>query len=193
MNRIVFATNNKHKLQEVSEILKGKFEVLSLLEIGCTEDIPETAETLEGNALLKARYVKEKYGFDCFADDTGLEIEALNFAPGVISARYAGDQRSSADNIAKVMQELDGKASRKAQFRTIVAYLKGDQEYTFEGKVLGEITAQQSGTGGFGYDSIFRPEGFNETFAELGSAQKNAISHRALAIKKLIQFMQENA
>lgn len=193
MNRIVFATNNKHKLQEVSEILKGKFEVLSLLEIGCTEDIPETAETLEGNALLKARYVREKYGFDCFADDTGLEIEALNFAPGVISARYAGEQRNMADNIAKVMQELDGKASRKAQFRTIVAYLKGDQEYTFEGKVLGEITAQQSGTGGFGYDSIFRPEGFNETFAELGSAQKNAISHRALAIKKLIQFMQENA
>lgn len=193
MNRIVFATNNKHKLQEVSEILKGKFEVLSLLEIGCTEDIPETAETLEGNALLKARYVKEKYGFDCFADDTGLEIEALNFAPGVISARYAGEQRNMADNIAKVMQELDGKASRKAQFRTIVAYLKGDQEYTFEGKVMGEITAQQSGIGGFGYDSIFRPEGFNETFAELGSAQKNAISHRALAIKKLIQFMQENA
>jgi XTP/dITP diphosphohydrolase len=193
MNRIVFATNNKHKLAEVSEILKGKFEVLSLLEIGCTEDIPETAETLEGNALLKARYVREKYGFDCFADDTGLEIEALNFAPGVISARYAGEQRNMADNIAKVMQELDGKASRKAQFRTIVAYLKGDQEYTFEGKVLGEITAQQSGTGGFGYDSIFRPEGFNETFAELGSAQKNAISHRALAIKKLIQFIQENA
>lgn len=191
MDKIVFATNNKHKLEEVSSILKGKVEILSLNDINCFEDIPETADTLEGNALLKARFVKEKYGYDCFADDTGLEIEALNNAPGVYSARYAGEQKSAQDNMQKVLTELQSASNRKARFRTVVALILEDQEYLFEGKVQGEIKTTESGNGGFGYDPIFQPEGYACTFAELSAGEKNRISHRGLAVQKLIEFLSE--
>ncbi len=191
MDKIVFATNNKHKLEEVSSILNGKVEILSLNDINCFEDIPETADTLEGNALLKARFVKEKYGYDCFADDTGLEIEALNNAPGVYSARYAGEQKSAQDNMQKVLTELQSASNRKARFRTVVALILEDQEYLFEGKVQGEIKTTESGNGGFGYDPIFQPEGYACTFAELSADEKNRISHRGLAVQKLIEFLSE--
>jgi XTP/dITP diphosphohydrolase len=190
MHKIVFATNNAHKLEEVAEILKDKIEILSLKEIDCFDDIPETADTLEGNALIKARYVKEKYGFDCFADDSGMEVEALNNAPGVYSARYAGNHKSHADNMHKVLTDLEGHSNRKAQFRTVVVLIEGATETFFEGKIEGEITLLKSGNGGFGYDPIFKPEGYNQTFAELGTAEKNKISHRAKAIQKLITHLQ---
>lgn len=189
MDKIVFATNNKHKLEEVSSILKGKVEILSLNDIDCFEDIPETADTLEGNALLKARFVKEKFGYDCFADDTGLEIEALNNAPGVYSARYAGEQKSAQDNMQKVLTELQSATNRKARFRTVVALILNSQEYLFEGKVQGEIKTTESGNGGFGYDPIFQPVGYACTFAELSADEKNRISHRGLAVQKLIEFL----
>ncbi|MFZ4454990.1 MAG: non-canonical purine NTP diphosphatase [Bacteroidales bacterium] len=190
MHKIVFATNNKHKLEEVSSILNGKVEILSLSDIGCFDEIPETANTLEGNALLKAQFVKQKFGFDCFADDTGLEVEALNNAPGVYSARYAGEQRSAVDNMDKLLTELSGKANRKARFRTVIALIEGDSETIFEGFVSGEITREKIGEAGFGYDPIFRPDGYNNTFAELGLDAKNKISHRAKAVEKLIAYFQ---
>lgn len=189
MSKIVFATNNKHKLEEVASILEGKVEVLSLNDINCFEDIPETADTLEGNALIKARFVKEKYGYDCFADDTGLEIEALNNAPGVISARYAGEQKSAQDNMSKVLSELNGKSQRQARFRTVIALIQDGEEHLFEGIVTGEITETAFGNGGFGYDPIFRPEGYDCTFAELSASEKNSISHRGRAVRKLIDFL----
>lgn len=189
MSKIVFATNNKHKLEEVASILEGKVEVLSLNDINCFEDIPETADTLEGNALIKARFVKEKYGYDCFADDTGLEIEALNNAPGVISARYAGEQKSAQDNMSKVLSELNGKSQRQARFRTVIALIQDGEEHLFEGIVTGEITETAFGNGGFGYDPIFRPEGYHCTFAELSASEKNSISHRGRAVRKLIDFL----
>jgi len=178
-----------HKLEEVSSILDGKVEILSLNDINCFEDIPETADTLEGNALLKARFVKEKYGYDCFADDTGLEIQALDNAPGVISARYAGEQKNAQDNMQKVLSELDGKSDRQAQFRTVIALILNGQECLFEGIVTGEIIETASGNGGFGYDPIFRPAGYDCTFAELTSNEKNNISHRGKAVQKLIEFL----
>lgn len=190
MHKIVFATNNQHKLEEVSQILAGKVEILSLNEIGCTDDIPETADTLEGNALIKARFVKEKYGLDCFADDSGMEVEALDNAPGVYSARYAGDHKSHADNMQKVLEKLNGESNRKARFRSVIAFIEGDCETLFEGVIDGEITLSQSGNGGFGYDPIFKPDGYNQTFAELGSTEKNRISHRAKAVQKLIDYLQ---
>lgn len=190
MHKIVFATNNAHKLEEVAEMLKDKIEILSLKEIGCFDDIPETADTLEGNALIKARYVKGKYGFDCFADDSGMEVEALNNAPGVYSARYAGDHKSHADNMQKVLTELEGQSNRKAQFRTVIVLIEGATETYFEGKIVGEITLSKRGNGGFGYDPIFKPEGYNQTFAELGSTEKNKISHRAKAVYQLITYLQ---
>ncbi|MEI7675241.1 MAG: non-canonical purine NTP diphosphatase [Bacteroidales bacterium] len=190
MHKIVFATNNAHKLEEVAEILKDKIEILSLKEIDCFDDIPETADTLEGNALIKARYVKEKYGFDCFADDSGMEVEALGGAPGVYSARYAGNHKSHADNMQKVLIGLEGNMNRKAQFRTVIVLIEGTIETFFEGKIEGEITLTKSGNGGFGYDPIFKPGGYNQTFAELGTAEKNKISHRAKAIQKLITHLQ---
>jgi non-canonical purine NTP pyrophosphatase, rdgB/HAM1 family len=189
MSKIVFATNNQHKLEEVSSILEGKMEILSLNDINCFEDIPETADTLEGNALLKARFVKEKYGYDCFADDTGLEIKALNNAPGVISARYAGEQKNAQDNMSKVLTELDGELDRQARFRTVIALILDGQEHLFEGIVTGDITETAFGNGGFGYDPIFRPEGYDCTFAELSSNEKNSISHRGRAVQKLIEFL----
>ncbi|MDP4269392.1 MAG: non-canonical purine NTP diphosphatase [Bacteroidota bacterium] len=189
MSKIVFATNNQHKLEEVSSILEGKVEILSLNDINCFEEIPETADTLEGNALLKARFVKEKYGYDCFADDTGLEIKALNNAPGVISARYAGEQKNAQDNMRKVLTELNGESERQARFRTVIALILDGQEHLFEGIVTGDITETAFGNGGFGYDPIFRPEGYDCTFAELSSNEKNSISHRGRAVQKLIEFL----
>ena len=187
--KLVFATNNRHKLDEVRKITSGYTEIVSLSEINCHEDIPETAETLEGNALQKARYIKEHFGYDCFADDTGLEVEALHNAPGVYSARYAGPGHDSEANMDKLLHEMENKKNRKARFRTVIALILNGKEYLFEGIIKGEIGTIKKGDSGFGYDPIFVPEGYNETFAELGSDIKNKISHRALAINKLCEFL----
>lgn len=187
--RFVFATNNAHKLEEVSYILGEKVELLGLKDIGCHEDIPETADTLEGNALLKARFIAEKYHVDCFADDTGLEVEALGGAPGVYSARYAGDGHDSEANIRKLLKDMEGMENRKARFRTVFALIVDGKEHLFEGIVKGEIIANRKGTSGFGYDPIFVPEGYAQTFAEMGNELKNKISHRAVATEKLCKFL----
>ncbi len=189
--KLVFATNNAHKLEEVAAILGNQVELLSLNDIGCQTDIPETAETLEGNALLKASYIFKNYHLDCFADDTGLEVEALNGAPGVYSARYAGGEgHDSQANMVKLLHELEGKENRKAQFRTAISLILDGKEYLFEGVIKGEIIKEKHGDSGFGYDPIFKPEGYNKTFAELGNEIKNKISHRALAVQKLYEFLQ---
>ncbi len=185
----VFATNNAHKLEEVSAILDGKVEILSMNDINCKTDIPETADTLEGNALLKAKYIFENYHTDCFADDTGLEVEALNGAPGVYSARYAGDAHNSEANMKKLMNELEGIENRKAQFRTVFALIIDGKEHLFEGIIKGRIAKGRKGTSGFGYDPIFIPEGYSQTFAEMGNELKNKISHRAIATQKLCKFL----
>ncbi|NBH90214.1 non-canonical purine NTP diphosphatase [Parabacteroides distasonis] len=187
--KLVFATNNSHKLQEVSKILGDNLELVNLHDINCQEDIPETADTLEGNALLKARYIKEHYGFDCFADDTGLEVEALNNAPGVYSARYAGPGHDAQANMRKLLCEMEGKENRKARFRTVIALILDGKEYLFDGIINGVITAEKKGESGFGYDPIFMPDGYTQTFAELGDDIKNTISHRALAVHKLAEFL----
>jgi XTP/dITP diphosphohydrolase len=187
--KLIFATNNKHKLEEVSDILKNNYQIVSLQEINCTEDIPETADTLEGNALQKALFIKEHYGYDCFADDTGLEVPALNNEPGVYSARYAGEDKNSADNRQKLLQNLTGKSERSARFRTAIALIKDGKQHLFEGIVEGEIITEERGETGFGYDSIFVPNGYTQTFAELGNEIKNTISHRAAAIQQLKQFL----
>jgi len=186
---LVFATNNEHKLTEVREILGDLFHILSLKDMGCFYDIPETADTLEGNALLKARYVKQKYGYDCFADDTGLEIKALHNAPGVYSARYAGEAKDPKANIHKVLLELQDKTDREARFRTVIALIIGEEEYLLEGTVEGMIVDKARGEAGFGYDPVFVPKGYKDTFAELGADVKNKISHRAEAIKKLKKLL----
>ena len=235
MNKIVFATNNKHKLEEIRSILGDDFEVLSLSDIGCHEDIPETSDTLEGNAIQKAQYVFDKYGYDCFADDTGLEVDALGGEPGIYSARYAaldGDDSISHDseaNMAKLLRKLEGVENRKARFRTVIALIthpqslpkggksdmisfnKGNQtslpsggieggynpspregqRVGFEGIVNGTIISERRGGEGFGYDPIFQPEGYDKTFAELGSEIKNHISHRARAVEKLAHYLKE--
>lgn len=187
--KFVFATNNAHKLEEVTAILKNKVELLSMNDINCHVDIPETADTLEGNALLKARYIFKNYQLDCFADDTGLEVEALDGAPGVYSARYAGDAHNSEANMKKLLQDMEGIENRKAQFRTVFALIIDGKEHLFEGIVKGEITKNRRGTTGFGYDPIFIPEGYTQTFAEMGTELKNKISHRALATEKLCKFL----
>lgn len=187
--KLVFATNNAHKLEEVREVVKDYFEILSLEEIGCHEDIIETGKTLEENALIKARYVKDKYGYDCFGDDTGLEVESLDGAPGVYSARYVGDGHDSQANMCKLLKELDGISNRKAQFRSVIALVMDNEEHLFEGKIEGSIITEQKGNEGFGYDPIFRPDGYSQTFAELGMDIKNNISHRALAVKALCEFL----
>lgn len=189
--KLVFATNNAHKLEEVAAILGDQVELLSLNDIGCQTDIPETAETLEGNALLKSSYIYKNYHLDCFADDTGLEVEALNGAPGVYSARYAGGEGHDAQaNMLKLLHELDGKENRKAQFRTAISLILDGKEYLFEGVIKGEIIKEKRGDSGFGYDTVFMPEGYDRTFAELGNDIKNQISHRALAVQKLCEFLQ---
>ena len=187
--KFVFATNNAHKLEEVTAILGDKIELLSMKDIHCHADIPETADTLEGNALLKARYIFENYNMDCFADDTGLEVEALNGAPGVYSARYAGDAHNSEANMQKLLSDLEGIENRKAQFRTVFALIIDGKDHLFEGIVKGVITKNRRGTSGFGYDPIFIPEGYTQTYAEMGNELKNKISHRALATNKLCNFL----
>lgn len=189
MKKFVFATNNAHKLEEVKALLGDKIELLSMKDIKCSADIPETETTLEGNALLKARYIYENYHINCFADDTGLEVEALNGAPGVYSARYAGEEHNSEANMKKLLHELEGVENRKAQFRTIFALIIEGKEHLFEGIVKGEIIKQRKGNAGFGYDPIFVPEGYTQTFAEMGSEEKNKISHRAKAVGKLCKFL----
>lgn len=187
--KIVFATNNKHKLEEITRLLDGQHEIVSLEQIGCHDDIPEDHDTLQENALQKARYVKEHYGYDCFADDTGLEIEALNFEPGVYSARYAGAAKDSTANMRKVLEKMDGIENRNARFRTVIALLLHDKEYIFEGRVDGEILTEKHGEAGFGYDPIFRPAGFAASFAEMPLDEKNKISHRGRATQKLCEFL----
>ena len=190
MKQIVFATNNKHKLQEIREIVGDKLTISSLLEIGCTEDIPENEPTLEGNALAKARYVKEHYGYDCFADDTGLEVEALNGQPGVRSARYApGEGHDSQANMKLLLENMEGKQNRSARFRTVIALIVDGKEQLVEGIVNGYITQQPSGSEGFGYDPVFVPEGYDKTFAMMTSEEKNNISHRGRATRKLLDIL----
>lgn len=187
--KFVFATNNAHKLEEVTAILGDRIELLSLKDINCHADIPETADTLEGNALQKARYIAGNYRTDCFADDTGLEVEALNGAPGVYSARYAGAGHDSEANMQKLLHDMEGMENRKAQFRTVFALIINGKEHLFEGIVKGEIIKTRRGTSGFGYDPIFIPEGYTQTFAEMGNELKNKISHRAVATDKLCKFL----
>ena len=190
---IVFATNNAHKLSEIRAILGEDFRILSLADIGCHDDIPETADTLEGNALIKARWVKERYGFDCFADDTGLEVEALGGRPGVHTARYAfPDRHDPVANTRKLLAELDGKDDRSARFRTVIALVQGSDETLFEGIVDGRIAPEERGTEGFGYDPVFEPEGLGLTFAELGVETKNSMSHRARAVKRLAEYLRQH-
>lgn len=189
MQEIVFATNNNHKLSELRRIVGDRFKILSLAEIGCHDDIPETADTLEGNALMKARYVKERYGYDCFADDTGLMVDALGGAPGVYSARYAGPGHDSAANMALLLENLRGVTDRKARFVTVIALILDGVEKTFTGKVEGEILTAPEGDGGFGYDPVFRPEGHDTTFALMSPDDKNAISHRGRATALLVEYL----
>lgn len=190
MKKIVFATNNKHKLEEIREILGENFEIVSLKDIGCDVDIPETGNTLEDNALQKAEYVKQHYGLDCFADDTGLEVDALNGAPGIHSARYAeGTDHDSNANMDKLLKELGNNNNRKARFRTVIALLLNGETHLFEGIVNGKIIYEKHGTEGFGYDPIFVPDGYEHSFAELGMEIKNQISHRARAVNKLADFL----
>jgi len=186
--KLVFATNNKNKLKEVQAMLTN-FEIVSLANINCFEDIPETANTLEGNAIIKANFVTNSYSLNCFADDTGLEVEALNNEPGVFSARYAGEENNTEANIQKLLKELEDKSNRKAQFRTAIALNINEKQYIFEGICKGTILNQKQGESGFGYDPIFMPDGYNKSFAEMNMIEKGAISHRGKAIKKLVTFL----
>lgn len=187
--KLVFASNNKNKIKEIQSILNGSVQILSLEEIGCHEEIPETADTIEGNAILKANYVTEKYGYDCFADDTGLEVKALNGEPGVYSARYAGEQKDSNDNMNKLLEALKNNVDRSAQFKTVIALNLNGSQHLFTGIAKGNITIDKTGNHGFGYDPVFQPENYTETFAELDSEVKNTISHRAKATRQLIDFL----
>lgn len=189
--KLVFASNNKNKIQEIQALVPNSIQILSLEEIGCTEDIPETAETIEGNAILKANYVTEKYGYDCFADDTGLEVDALNGAPGVYSARYAGERKDANDNMDKLLSELENKANRKANFKTVIVLNLNGKQNLFTGIVNGKIIEEKIGTNGFGYDPIFIADGYEKTFAELTMEEKSTISHRGIAVKELILFLQK--
>jgi len=189
IHELIFATNNLHKITEIQSLIGDNFILKSLKQIGCTEDIPETEPTLEGNALLKARHIYDKYGKNCFADDTGLEIEALDGRPGVFSARYATDGHDFEANIDKVLEELAGAENRKARFRTVVALILDGSVHYFEGIVNGEIITERKGIEGFGYDPVFQPDGYNLTFAEMPLQEKNKISHRARAVGKLVDFL----
>ena len=189
--KLVFASNNKNKIQEIQALVPNIIQIVSLEEIGCIEDIPETADTIEGNAILKANYVTEKYGFDCFADDTGLEVDALNGAPGVYSARYAGEQKDANDNMDKLLSELKDESNRKANFKTVIALNLNGKQNLFTGIINGKIIEEKIGTNGFGYDPIFVADGFDKTFAELTMEEKSTISHRGIAVKELILFLQK--
>lgn len=186
---LVFATNNKHKVREISDLIDGDFRIIGLSDLNITEEIPEDADTLEENALFKARYVHEKTGMNVFADDTGLEVTALGGAPGVWSARYAGESKSFDDNIDKLLLEMNGAIDRSARFRTVIALILNKKEYLFEGIVAGEIITERKGSGGFGYDPVFRATGSAKTFAEIPLQEKNSISHRARAMRQLISFL----
>ena len=186
---LVFATNNAHKAKEVEQILNQQFIIKTMAEIGCNVDIPEKADTLEGNSLIKARFLKEHYGVDCFSEDTGLEVAALNGQPGVHTARYAGDQKDPQANMDLLLQQLQGKSDRSAQFRTVIALIKDNQEVLLEGICKGRIATEKRGNGGFGYDPVFIPDGYNQSFAELGEEVKNEISHRAIATRKLVNLL----
>ena len=189
--KLVFASNNKNKIQEIQALVPNTIQIISLEDIGCTEDIPETADTIEGNAILKANYVTEKYGFDCFADDTGLEVDALNGAPGVYSARYAGEQKDANDNMDKLLSELKDESNRKANFKTVIALNLNGKQNLFTGIINGKIIEEKIGTNGFGYDPIFVADGYEKTFAELSMEEKSTISHRGIAVKELILFLQK--
>jgi XTP/dITP diphosphohydrolase len=187
--QLVFASNNKNKIQEIQALVPSDFHILSLDDIGCTEEIPETADTIEGNAILKANYVTNNYGYPCFADDTGLEVEVLNGAPGVYSARYAGEQKSAEDNMNKLLHELHQVSNRKANFKTIICLNINGSQHLFTGIINGEITTEKIGTNGFGYDPIFIADGTNKTFAELSMQEKASISHRGIAVAQLLAFL----
>lgn len=187
--QIVFATNNTHKIREVQALLPDNIQIISLESIDCSEDIPETAATIEGNAIQKANYITEKYGYNCFADDTGLEVDALNGEPGVYSARYAGAQRNADDNMNLLLEKLQNQTNRTAQFKTVIALNLNGKQHLFTGIAAGEITLEKIGNQGFGYDPIFQPEGFSETFAQLSLAQKGQVSHRGKATQALLSFL----
>lgn len=189
--KLVFASNNKNKIQEIQALVPNTIQIVSLEDIGCFEDIPETADTIEGNAILKANYVTSNYGYDCFADDTGLEVEALNGAPGVYSARYAGEQKDANDNMNKLLMELEDKTNRKANFKTVIALNLNGKQNLFTGIINGKIIEEKIGTNGFGYDPIFVADGYEKTFAELSMEEKSTISHRGIAVKELILFLQK--
>ena len=188
--KIVFATNNPNKIVEIKDLLPEEIQILSLKDINCNEQLPETQNTLEGNAKQKAEFVFTNYGYNCFADDTGLEIEALNNGPGVYSARYAGDDCSPNDNMQKVLQKLEGENNRGAKFRTVIALIMNGKTLLFEGECKGEITKEKKGKKGFGYDPIFNPKGFEKTFSQMSKQEKGAISHRGIATRKLVEFLQ---
>lgn len=188
MTTIVFATQNPNKVREIQEMLPNDFQIRSLAGIGCNEDVPETQETIEGNAIQKATYVNEHYGVNCFAEDTGLEVEALDGAPGVYTARYAGPKRDADDNMDLLLKNLESHQNRKARFKTVIALILDGEMHTFTGIVNGEIALTKSGKGGFGYDPVFLPEGQNKTFAEMDKVSKNAISHRGRALAQLLEF-----
>ncbi len=187
---LLFATNNKHKIREISDLLHADFRIMGLSDVNITEDIPEDEDTLAGNALGKARYVYARTGMNVFADDTGLEVDALGGEPGVFSARYAGEGKSFDDNIDKLLQRMEGVTDRRARFRTVIALILDDTEHLFEGSVEGEILTERHGTGGFGYDPVFRAEGYELTFAEIPLSEKNTVSHRARAMRKLLEFLE---
>lgn len=190
--QLVFASNNQNKIKEIQKLLPDTIEILSLSAIGCTEEIPETASTIEGNAILKANYITEKYGYDCFADDTGLEVETLNGEPGVYSARYAGEHRNADDNMNKLLEALANETNRKAQFKTVIALNSNKKQHLFTGIAKGTIIKEKLGSQGFGYDPVFQPEDYEETFAQLPMEIKNKISHRGKAVQQLIEFLKEN-
>ena len=187
--KLVFASNNKNKIQEIQALVPATIKILSLKDIGCKEDIPETADTIEGNAILKANYVTEKYGYDCFADATGLEVEVLNGAPGVYSARYAGEHKNADDNMDKLLSELQEKSNRKANFKTVIALNLNGKQKLFTGIINGKIIKERKGTNGFGYDPIFVADGYDKTFSELTMEEKSTISHRGIAVKELIEHL----
>jgi len=188
---LVFATHNPNKLKEIQALIPDTIQLKSLTDIGCTEEIIENAPTIKGNALLKAQYINKKYNLDCFADDTGLQVEILNGEPGVYSARYAGEQKNAEDNMDKLLHALTDKQNRKARFKTVIALIIEDQEYTFEGICNGSITQEKMGESGFGYDPIFKPETYKETFAQMPLSLKNAIGHRGKAVQKLVEFLKD--
>ena len=192
-NKIVFATNNKNKVLEIKALLPADFEVLSLEDIGCTEEIPETSETIEGNALQKAHYIKDNYGYDCFADDTGLEVEALSGEPGVYSARYAGEEKNDNANIEKLLENLQNSLNRKARFKTVIALYLDERTHTFTGICEGEILIEKKGSHGFGYDPVFQPLESEKSFAEMDLSEKSKVSHRGKATKKLIEFLRKKS